>query len=494
MQEAPAAVESVAVPVKKKIGSREPRTTKVAAAASTSTVVSTSVAEPESVGTAPQAAPTPTAKIGSKTVKPLVPTQTGAPGTEQLSEEAVPGLRGAADTSIRVDVDLLDALMRQVGELVLARNQISRLATGTDDVDLSRSAQRLNLIAGELQEGVMKTRMQPIEHVWSKMPRIVRDLAAACTREVQLEMTGGDTELDRGLLEAVKDPLTHLVRNAVDHGIERRRGPHRRRQARQGRADAARLPLGRPGRRRGRRRRRAASTRHASPPRPSRRACAPSSRSTPRATRELLQLLFLPGFSTAAAVTNVSGRGVGMDVVRTNVEAIGGTVDIDSTLGVGTVWRLRIPLTLAIMPALTVECAGDLYAVPQINLLELVALDGQRSGSGIEYVHSAPGLPAARRPAAARVPRRCPRRSSRARPTGTQTSVIAVVQADQQRFGLLVDRVLNTEEIVVKPLSSAAQVDRRLRRRHGARRRPGRADPRRRRPSRAAPSSVTSRP
>ena len=166
-------------------------------------------------------------------------------------------LRGAADTSIRVDVDLLDALMRQVGELVLARNQITPPRRGRPTTSTwSRSAQRLNLIASELQEGVMKTRMQPIEHVWSKMPRIVRDLAAACGREVRLEMVGGDTELDRGLLEAVKDPLTHLVRNAVDHGIE---SPDDRVAAGKpaaGRADPARLPRGRPGRRRGRRRRR----------------------------------------------------------------------------------------------------------------------------------------------------------------------------------------------------------------------------------------------
>ena len=127
--------------------------------------------------------------------------------------------RTATETSIRVDLDLLDALMRQVSELVLARNAIARLAND-GDVDLARASQRLSLIASELQEGVMKTRMQPIEHVWSKVPRMVRDLAAACGRQVRLDMVGGDTELDRSLLEAIKDPLTHLIRNAIDHGIE----------------------------------------------------------------------------------------------------------------------------------------------------------------------------------------------------------------------------------------------------------------------------------
>ena len=380
---------------------------------------------------------------------PEVPAQAAAPAVENLADEGA-ALRSAADSSIRVDVDLLDALMRQVGELVLARNQISRLASGTEDLDLARSAQRLNLIAGELQEGVMKTRMQPIEHVWSKMPRIVRDLAAACGREVQLEMTGGDTELDRGLLEAVKDPLTHLVRNAVDHGIEP--------------ADV-RLAAGKPAR--GLLRLRAYHAggqvvvevaddgRGIDPVRVAAKAVEKGLRTADQlasvSNAELLQLLFLPGFSTAEAVTNVSGRGVGMDVVRTKVEAIGGTVEIDSTVGAGTVWRLRIPLTLAIMPALTVESAGDLYAVPQVNLLELVALDGQRSGSGIEHVHSAPvyRLRGELLPLVSLATVLGVDDGSTAGP-----SVIAVVQADQQRFGLLVDRVLNTEEIVVKPLSA----------------------------------------
>ncbi|NKY09753.1 chemotaxis protein CheA, partial [Cellulomonas hominis] len=379
------------------------------------------------------------------------PAQTPAPAPAAVpASDEVGSLRtGAADASIRVDVDLLDALMRQVGELVLARNQISRLATGTDDVDLARSAQRLNLIAGELQEGVMKTRMQPIEHLWSKMPRMVRDVAAACHREVQLELSGGDTELDRSLLEAVKDPLTHLVRNAVDHGIE----------ASEDRVAAGKAPKG------------VLSLRayHASgqvvvevaddgrgidPEKIGAKAVQKGLRTTDQVAAmsagDLLQLLFLPGFSTAEAVTNVSGRGVGMDVVRTKIESIGGAVDVESTVGRGTTWRLRIPLTLAIMPALTVECSGDLYAIPQVNLLELVALDSQRSESGIEHVHEAAVyrlrgelLPLVSLSSVLEVGGERP-----------DNAVIAVVQSDHQRFGLLVDRVLNTEEIVVKPLSA----------------------------------------
>ena len=394
------------------------------------------------VAAAPAPAPTP---APTPAPAPAAAAAAPAPAPEELGT-----LRGgAADASIRVDVELLDALMRQVGELVLARNQISRLAGGTEDVDLARSAQRLNLIAGELQEGVMKTRMQPIEHLWSKMPRMVRDIAAACHREVQLELSGGDTELDRSLLEAVKDPLTHLVRNAVDHGIEAAED-----RVAAGKATKGVLAL---------------RAYHASgqvvvevaddgrgidPEKIGAKAVQKGLRTADQVTTmgqaELLQLLFLPGFSTAEAVTNVSGRGVGMDVVRTKIEAIGGAVEVDSVVGRGTTWRLRIPLTLAIMPALTVESAGDLYAIPQVNLLELVALDSQRSESGIEHIHEAPVyrlrgelLPLVSLSSVLEVAAERP-----------SNAVIAVVQSDQQRFGLLVDRVLNTEEIVVKPLSA----------------------------------------
>lgn len=380
------------------------------------------------------------------------PHEPAEPQLEHPTPEPVadtPQARTAAESSIRVDVDLLDALMRQVGELVLARNAITRLADDATDIDLVRASQRLSLIASELQEGVMKTRMQPIEHVWSKVPRMVRDLAAACERQVRLEMVGGDTELDRSLLEAIKDPLTHLIRNAVDHGIE---SPDERAAAGKARVGVVALRAF-----------------HAGgqvvvevtddgkgidPEKVAAKAVERGLRTARQvaqmATAELLQLLFLPGFSTAESVTNVSGRGVGMDVVRTKIEAIGGTVEIESEQGRSTTWRLRIPLTLAIMPALTVECDDQLYAVPQVSLLELVALDTQTSGGSIEYVRSAPVY----RLRGELLPLVDLREvfGSAEREEGGST-VIAVLQADTQRFGLVVDRVLNTEEIVVKPLS-----------------------------------------
>ncbi|MFF3064157.1 chemotaxis protein CheA [Oerskovia sp. NPDC057915] len=370
-----------------------------------------------------------------------------APAALAVKHEEIelPG-RNAADGSIRVDVDLLDSLVRQVGELVLVRNQFDRIAGAGEDQETKRSAQRLSLIASELQEGVMRTRMQPIEHVWSKMPRIVRDLAKMLGREVRVEMTGGDTELDRSLLEAVKDPLTHLVRNAVDHGIE---APDQRRAV--GKASQGLVTL---------------RAYHSNgqvvveitddgagidPEKVGRSAVSKGLRSTSEiaamSSSEVLDLLFLPGFSTAVKVTNVSGRGVGMDVVRTNIEAIGGSVDVESSVGKGTTWRMRIPLTLAIMPALTVTCCGSVYAIPQVSLLELVALGGQ--DTRIEHVGTAPVfrlrgtlLPLV---SLAEVLDLAPESAGR---------VIAVVEADDQRFGVIVDRVLNMEEIVVKGLAS----------------------------------------
>lgn len=363
-------------------------------------------------------------------------------------EEAV-AHRSAAESSIRVDVEVLDSLMRHVGELVLARNAMTRLAGDLGDAALVRASQRLSLIATELQQGVMKTRMQPIEHVWSKVPRMVRDISASLGRQVRLQMIGQDTELDRGLLEAIKDPLTHLIRNAIDHGIETPAEREKKGKTKQGlltlrayhQGGQVVVEISDDGK-------------GIDPKVISAKAIERGLRTPAQlaglTAQDLLQLLFLPGFSTAETVTNVSGRGVGMDVVKTKVEAIGGVVDVQSTPGLGTTWRLRIPLTLAIMPALTVECDREIYAVPQVNLLELLAIDDTQSG--IEYVGEAPVyrlrgqlLPLVDlRDVLGRTPRE-----------DLTDAVIAVLQADGGRFGLIVDQVMNTEEIVAKPIASA---------------------------------------
>ncbi|WP_091935822.1 chemotaxis protein CheW [Blastococcus sp. DSM 46786] len=354
--------------------------------------------------------------------------------------------RAVADSTIRVDVDLLDELMLLVGELVLTRNQIVQNVARQTDTDLIRASQRLNLIASELQEGVMKTRMQPIDHIWSKLPRVVRDLGLQLKKSIRLEMEGRDTELDKTLLEAVKDPLTHLVRNSVDHGIE---APEDRKKA--GKPAEGVLTL---------------RARHESgqvvvevaddgagidPAKLGAKAVQRGLLTQEALNRmspaDVLQLIFLPGFSTAAAVTNVSGRGVGMDVVKTNIESIGGTIEVESDAGVGTVCRLRIPLTLAIVPALTVECASDRYAIPQISLQELVSLDAEKAVNAVEEVGGAQVyrlrgelLPLVRLTDVLGL--------TSERHDGHV--VIAVLRSEGRRFGLVVDRVINTEEIVVK--------------------------------------------
>ncbi|WP_433298549.1 chemotaxis protein CheW [Actinoplanes sp. CA-030573] len=355
--------------------------------------------------------------------------------------------RSIADSAIRVDVDLLDTLMNMVGELVLARNQLVRGVMETGDSGLVRSAQRLGMITSELQEGIMKTRMQPIEHIWSKLPRVVRDLSNSLGKQVQLVMEGKETELDRSLLEAVKDPLTHLVRNAVDHGIEE---PDRRTAS--GKNPEGTLTL-----------RAYHEGGHVAVEVADDGAGLNVERIAQKAVengllrpeqipnmdkRDIMAMVFQPGFSTAAKVTNVSGRGVGMDVVKTNIENIGGAVSVDSTPGEGTVWRLTIPLTLAIIQALTVDCGEQRYVVPQVAVLELVFIDG--NSTKIEYASGAPVyrlrgklLPLVRLDKALGL-----------EPGGDQGVYIMVLQADGRRFGLIVDRVLNTEEVVVKALNS----------------------------------------
>ena len=370
-----------------------------------------------------------------------------APEDVPAAAEAEEGRRGVVDSSVRVDVDLLDGLVQLVGELVLTRNQILQRTEAADDVELVRASQRLDLVASELQESVMRTRMQPIGQVWSKMPRIVRDLAHQLGREVDLEMDGHDTELDRSLLEALKGPLTHLVRNSLDHGIE---PPPARAAA--GKPTAGRLLL---------------RAYHESgqvvveitddgkgiDPRhigdvAVRRGVVTREQLARMEPRDVLDLIFRPGFSTAEQVTNVSGRGVGMDVVRTSIERIGGSVDLTSTVGCGTTMRIRIPLTLAIIPALVVGQQGERYAIPQANLVELVRLEGQDLRENVETLAGAPVL---------RLRGRLLPLVSLSEALGGEKAdpdglTIVVVQADETRFGLCVEEVHDTQEIVVKPI------------------------------------------
>jgi len=355
-----------------------------------------------------------------------------------------------ADSSLRVDVTLLDTLMRLVGELVLTRNQIVAVAAAQGESTMIRSSQRLNLLVSELQAGVMKTRMQPIDTLWSKLPRLVRDLSVACGREVSLQLEGRETELDKTILEAIKDPLTHVVRNAIDHGIE---APHLRLAA--GKPAEGTLTL-RAFHEGGQVNIEISDDGAGIDPdkvaaKALERGLASAEQLSAMSAGEIINLIFVPGFSTAAQVTNVSGRGVGMDVVRTNIERIGGTVDVSSETGVGTTLNVKIPLTLAIIPALTVECAGERYAVPQVSLDELLCLEGDQARAGVEYLSGAPVF----RLRGSLVPLVWLDHvlDLTDAPHVDESVFILVLKAEGRRFGLVVDRVLNTEEIVVKPLS-----------------------------------------
>jgi len=397
------------------------------------------VVTPAPVESAPEPAKEP-GRTGHEEAAPPPPTPDSRP-------------RDAVAETIRVPVNVLDKLMILVGELVLARNQLLQISNTLDDTGLHAVSQRMNLIATELQEEVMKTRMQPIGNIWNQFPRTVRDVALGCGKEVHVEMEGKETELDKTIIEAIKDPLTHLVRNSVDHGIEL---PEQRVKAGKDRIgrlilrafheggqvnieitdDGAGLNVDRI-------RKKAIE-----------RGMATSEQAARMTEREIFNMIFLPGFSTAEKVTNVSGRGVGMDVVKTNVEKIGGTVDVQSSPGRGTTVRVKIPLTLAIIPALVVTCGGDRYAIPQVSLLELVRLESDEVAKGIELVHGAPVYRLRGRLLPLVYLNQELKLDTAIRSASHQDGAvnIVVLQADERQFGLVVDQINDTEEIVVKPL------------------------------------------
>ncbi|MEQ9000817.1 MAG: chemotaxis protein CheW [Coleofasciculus sp. B1-GNL1-01] len=380
------------------------------------------------------------------------------------------------NSAIRVDVNLLDKLMNLVGELVLCRNQILEFANQQaviaehDDAFKSASG-RLNLVTSELQEGVMKTRMQPIRTIWSKFPRVVRDLAVSLNKQVQLEMEGEETELDKTLIEAIANPLTHLVRNCLDHGLDT---PDMRKAA--GKSQVGRLLL-----------RAYHESGHVNievsddgkgidlenlKQKALQQGIITPTQALHMTEQEALHLIFLPSFSTAETVTNISGRGVGMDVVRANIEKISGTIDVESRLGQGTIFKLKIPLTLAIIPTLIITSGGGRYAIPQVNLLELVRLDREQAEQRIEWFHGTPVyrlrgnlLPLVYLNQVLQLENNTgvqessgigktsnAKKQSLIPEQEDETINIVVVQATEKPFGLVVDVINDTQEIVVKPL------------------------------------------
>src|SRR6202162_5668003 len=362
--------------------------------------------------------------------------------------------RNAAPETIRVDVHLLDRLMNLVGELVLTRNQIMQFSARQSDPNLVSPSQQLNLLTSELQEEVMRTRMQPISNVFDKFPRVVRDVATARGKQVLIEMEGKETELDRSLLEAIKDPLTHIVRNSVDHGIEmpdqrvaigkRPEGHLKLRACHEGGQVLVEISDDGAGIDTARVKNKAIE-----------RGVITAQQAARMSEGELLNLVFLPGFSTAEKVTNLSGRGVGMDVVKPNIDRVNGTVDLQSYPGKGTTIKIKIPLTLAIVRAVIIQSRGKRFAVPQVNIQELVRLEADRVRTDIESVH---GVPVYRMRGRLLPLIYLSEELKLAKKAGDQAELdeatnIVVLQANDHPFGLVVDEINDSEEIVVKPLS-----------------------------------------
>jgi two-component system, chemotaxis family, sensor kinase CheA len=356
-----------------------------------------------------------------------------------------------ANQSIRVNVDTLEHLMTMVSELVLTRNQLLEISRRNEDTEFKVPLQRLSNVTAELQEGVMKTRMQPIGNAWQKLPRIVRDLSGELGKQIELEMHGADTELDRQVLDLIKDPLTHMVRNSADHGLET---PAERAKAGKPEQGTIRLSAYHEGGHiiiciadNGR----GLNTERI-------KAKAISSGLVTEADLEKMseaqihRFIFAPGFSTAAAVTSVSGRGVGMDVVRTNIDQIGGAIDIKSVAGEGSSVTIKIPLTLAIVSALIVEAAGDRFAIPQLSVVELVRARAN-SEYRIERIKDTAVL-RLRNKLLPLIHLKKLLKIDDGSTSDPENGFIVVTQVGSQTFGIVVDGVFHTEEIVVKPMST----------------------------------------
>lgn len=354
--------------------------------------------------------------------------------------------------SIRVNVEILDRLMNQVGELVLTRNQLKQNVESQDHIGSSITAQRLDIVTSELQESIMSTRMQPLGNILSKFHRIIRDMSNQLGKSVNLVLEGEDVELDKTIIESISDPLTHLVRNAIDHGIEKPDVRHAANKpvnatlsitARQ-EAGHVVIEISDDGRGIDIEKIKAKAIDQ---------ELLDITKADDISEKEILKFIFTPGFSTAEVISDISGRGVGLDVVYTNITKLGGTIDIDTSVDVGTTFRVSLPLTLAIVPSLLISSGGDIFAIPQINLVELVRIPSDQKDRRIEFLGDSAvvrlrdkllpivwldkvlGLDISRR-------------------SSDESTNIAVVTAGEFYYGIVVDHFTDSEEIVVKPLGS----------------------------------------
>ncbi|MEJ1930604.1 chemotaxis protein CheW, partial [Nostoc sp. NIES-2111] len=361
---------------------------------------------------------------------------------------------------IRVNVNLLDQMMNLVGELVLTRNQVMIFADKLKDNNFATTCQRLSFITSQLQEGVMKTRLQPISTIWQKFPRIIRDLAIANGKQVEVEMQGGDTELDKSIIEAIKDPLTHLVRNCIDHGIE---------------SPSDRIASGKPTTGKiflkafyenGKVNLEIGDDGHGLTPaqlkaRAQQQGLITPAQAAQMRDAEAIDLIFLPGFSTTEQVTNLSGRGVGMDIVKNNIDKINGTIELNSQPGKGTTFKLKIPLTLTILPALIITSGNERYTIPQTNLQELVRLEPEQVITSIEVFYDVPVyrlrdnlIPLIYLNQLLQLNSQQSTVNSQQSTVNSQQSTLnlVIIQADGYQFGLAVDTIEDIQDIVVKPL------------------------------------------
>ena len=374
----------------------------------------------------------------------IEPTEVPERGDEVASRES----RQAGPATLRVNVDTIEHLMTMVSELVLTRNQLLEISRKQDDNGLKAPLQRLSLITAELQDGVMKTRMQPIGNAWSKLPRIIRDLGAELGKRIELVTEGADTELDRQILDLIKDPLMHMVRNCADHAIE---APAERlavgkaehgtiRVAAYHEGGSVTIAVADDGRGLDIERIRRKAIQQ---------GLATEAELGRMTDAQVSRFIFHPGFSTADSITAISGRGVGMDVVKANVDAIGGLIDIVSKPGLGTTITIKIPLTLAIVAALIVVAGDQRFAIPQIVVRELVRV---KAGADhrIEEINGAPIL----RLRGRLLPIIALSGLMGADEPPREDGFIVVTQIGERQFGILVDGVFHTEEIVVKPMSS----------------------------------------
>ncbi|MGZ3650561.1 MAG: hybrid sensor histidine kinase/response regulator [Bdellovibrionota bacterium] len=409
---------------------------------------------PPSPKAAPPEAPAAPAALAEKkqerqtmNIPPLEAPAADVKAAEALKAEAPPAT--AADSSIRVQVSLLDRLMNLVGELVLVRNQVLQFKAKNESLEFLNLSQGLDAVATELQCEVMKTRMQPINSVVGKFQRVVRDLAKDLGKKIDLTLEGADTEVDKTLLEAIRDPLTHLIRNSCDHGIE---GPEERKAANKPENGHVLLRSYHEGGQviveisdDGKGLHKKVLLKKALE-----KGLITEERAERMTEREIFQIIFMPGFSTASQVTAVSGRGVGMDVVKTNIEKIGGTVEISSSEGKGTSLRLKIPLTLAIVPALIVRQEAFRYAISLLAVVELVRVDADSA----EKVEQLQGYPIFRLRGELLPLVALQEVLGQGKKTSYANVNIVVVAAEGERFGLVVDEILDTADIVVKPLGT----------------------------------------